>query len=89
MTCGAPDSAKNFSNVIPREFLKYLEANTGEEITRLCQVDWIYDTLLIESIYNKVKVENTTRSKNSFIFCNPRHFPHGQIVCFLVGILRS
>ena len=46
------------SIVIPRELLKYLEANTGEEITRLCQVDWIYDTLLIESIYNKVKVEN-------------------------------
>ena len=37
-----------------RELLKYLEANTGDKITRLCQVDWLYDTLLIESIYNKV-----------------------------------
>jgi len=36
------------------ELLKYLEANTGDKITRLCQVDWLYDTLLIESIYNKV-----------------------------------
>ena len=37
-----------------RELLKYLEANTGDKITRRCQVDWLYDTLLIESIYNKV-----------------------------------
>lgn len=35
------------------ELLKYLEANTGDKITRVCQVDWLYDTLLIESIYNK------------------------------------
>ena len=40
---------------VSRELLKYLEANTGNKITRLCQVDWLYDTLLIESIYNKVK----------------------------------
>ena len=75
------------SIVIPRELLKYLEDNTGEEITRLCQVDWLYDTLLIESIYNKVKVENLYR--NPFIVCNPRHFPRGPIAYFLVGILRS
>ena len=45
-------------NVISRELLKYLEANTGEEITRLSQVESIYDILMIESVYNKVVVEN-------------------------------
>ena len=30
-----------------------------------------------------------TCSKNPLLVCNPRHFPHGPIVCFLVGILRS
>lgn len=42
-------------SLLSRELLKYLEANTGDKITRVCQVDWLYDTLLIESIYNKVK----------------------------------
>ena len=44
--------------MISRELLKYLEVNTGDKMTRLRQVKSIYDKLLIESIYNKVKVEN-------------------------------
>ena len=51
---GCVELYEGFSCVY-RELLKFLEANTGDRITRLCQVDWLYDTLLIESIYNKVK----------------------------------
>ena len=51
---------------VSRELLKYLEANTGDKITRLCQVDWLYDTLLIESIYNKVEDLHYIDSFDSF-----------------------
>ena len=38
--------------------MKYLEVNTGKEITGLSKVKSIYETLQFESIYNKVEVEN-------------------------------
>ena len=65
---GNVEQNEDLSNV-SRELLKYLEANTGDKITRLCQVDWLYDTLLIESIYNKVKDLHFVDSfKNPFLY---------------------
>ena len=37
-----------------RDLLHYLSRHTGEEIDTVLKLDWLYDTLLVEQLYNKV-----------------------------------
>ena len=36
-----------------RELFEYISTNVGENITDIVKLDYVYDTLLIENIYNK------------------------------------
>ena len=48
-----------------RDLLQFLSLQTGEEIDSVLKLDWLYDTLLVERLYNKV----TTRQKSQLMFC--------------------
>ena len=36
-----------------RDMFEYISANTGINMTSIVQLDYVYDTLFIENIYNK------------------------------------
>ena len=42
------------------ELLRYLSLHTGQDIDSILKLDWLYDTLLVEQLYNKVR--STTAS---------------------------
>ena len=56
-----PDSC----SLIIADLLQFLSLHTGEEIDSVLKLDWLYDTLLVERLYNKV----TTRQKSQLMFC--------------------
>ena len=37
------------------ELLRYLSLHTGQTIDSILKLDWLYDTLLVEQLYNKVR----------------------------------
>ena len=43
-----------------RELLQYLSDHSGEKIDSVLQLDWLYDTLLVEQLYNKVIIITIT-----------------------------
>ena len=36
------------------ELLQYLSVHSGQKVDSVLQLDWLYDTLLVEQLYNKV-----------------------------------
>ena len=41
-----------------RQLLDYLSLHSGERLESVEHLDWLYDTLLIESIHNKVPISS-------------------------------
>ena len=39
-----------------RQLLDYLSLHSGERLESVEHLDWLYDTLLIEAIHNKVDI---------------------------------
>ena len=49
-----------YSQIIVRKLLEYLTLNSGRKVNSVEEVDWLYDTLTIEKLYNKVN--NTVKT---------------------------